>query len=173
MDDGSTPLLDPIGPGAYDNGAGKASSNNYGNGGSYGAIAASSSSAVIMESDLAGRDEYDDLNDDGDFFGTGIPSPLSPPSQVALGKHPHQHRGSSPVYEKEAKCSVRQTVYNIVNMYIGMVILSIHYGVALGGWLSIIELLALVWLGVYTAKILMASFVFVTRGAKMPTYGTS
>ena len=34
-------------------------------------------------------------------------------------------------------------------------------------------LLALVWLGVYTAKILMASFVFVTRGAKMPTYGTS
>ncbi len=100
-----------------------------------------------------------------------------------------------------------QTVYNIVNMYIGMVILSIHYGVALarristelwfrlsahftataptlilaegsallrqGGWLSIIELILLVWLGVYTAKILMASFVFVTRGAKMPTYGTS
>ena len=66
--------------------------------------------------------------------------------------------------------SVRQTVYNIVNMYIGMVILSIHYGVALGGWLSIIELLGLVWLGVYTAKILMASFKFVTRGNKMPTY---
>ena len=95
-----TPLLDPIG-------GGKASLLENGNGHGYGTVTEGSSMAMMAD---GSRDEArDDLNDYGDFGPEGLPSPLSPPSQVALGKHPHQHRGASPLYEKEPKCSVRQT----------------------------------------------------------------
>ena len=64
-----------------------------------------------------------------------------------------------------------QTAFNIVNNYVGIVLLSMSFCCAQAGWFSIIALFVLTLFGAYTGSLIVRSYIMIEgEGETVPSY---
>lgn len=68
--------------------------------------------------------------------------------------------------------SDKATFFNLVNNYVGMVLLSMHYCFAQSGWLALLALAALTGFGAFTGDCLVTSYRLIEADnpARAPSY---
>eukprot|EP00854_Cymbomonas_tetramitiformis_P024230 gene24230-29427_t len=73
--------------------------------------------------------------------------------------------------EEDGKSSLTQSVFNVINTYVGLGLLSKPYAVKLGGWVSLAVLLVLTCLFNFTGKLVVRSFERIPGGRQgAPSY---
>ena len=78
---------------------------------------------------------------------------------VSLGTEP------APAESRRELSSNLQTGFNIVNNYVGIVLLSMSYCCSLAGWLNILMLFVLTTFGAYTGALIVRSYIGCTSAA--------
>ena len=71
----------------------------------------------------------------------------------------------------ERSSSALMTAANLVNNYVGMVLLSMHYAFSQGGWISFATLAALTAFGAWTGDLIIESYKTIAKeGVSVPSY---